>query len=480
MIDTTTFTSPDAVSYNMSTAAAINRASADYIRAQDQALLDSLFATVTQPVEAVIDAEVVALSTPDTTKLEAHVALLCNQLGLTLHSSRKKQLIAQGNINLINKLFFEKLESWKKEIPVLTDVERQSDRLCMNLDFKKTPHYSDLVNDYKASIDSLHGLSSDMSSYLAKAQSLFTAIESLENKPAPNLAEQIDRVNAAGFYTFDLTASERLDPNYLCFFTKEIFLSHKNPASKLDIKPFSFGSFKVLINPLLGRVNVYKKSDNIKLPNDSYFHPHVNGSGVVCWGNAAKEIADSFARYDLEMVLRILSVILTSYNEASPYKSLQEFHAVREPSFYPKTYHKISSSVSLYQDDYSSRGHFVIDISKLDLADLHYISTENAESNYMSHSSLARILEIHKCADTYELARKISVLKIYRHSERNSFGNTTRNNLHKTSSGEYVEFSDEKIRLDFSKIPDEFLTEDFSDDETDDESNDDDEQESED
>ena len=442
---------------------------------QDQALLDSLFAPVTPPIEARIDAEVVALSTPDTTKLEAHVALLCNQLGLTLHSSRKKQLIAQGNINLINKLFFEKLESWKKETPVLTDVEKQSGRLCMNLDFKKTTHYSDLVNDYKSSIDSLHGLSSDLASYMTKAQSLFTAIESLENKPAPNLAEQIDRVNAAGFYTFDLTASERLDPNYLCFFTKEIFLSHKNPASKLDIKPFSFGSFKVLINPLLGRVHVYKKSDNIKLPSDNYFHPHVNGSGVVCWGNAAKEVTDSFARYDIEMVLRILSVILTSYNEASPYKSLQEFHAVREPSFYPKTYHKISSTASLYRDDYSSRGHFVIDISKLDLADLYYISTENAESNYMSHSSFARILEVHKCADTYELDRKISVLKIYRHSERNSFGSIIRNNLYKTSSGEYVEFSDEKIRLDFSKIPDEFLTEDFSDDESND-----DEQESED
>ena len=59
-----------------------------------------------------------------------------------------------------------------------------------------------------------------------------------------------------------------------------------------------------------------------------HYHPHVGSSGGICWGNANESYKDYCLTANLEGIVDIVTLILTNYNDESPYVSLDDFNTV--------------------------------------------------------------------------------------------------------------------------------------------------------
>lgn len=54
-------------------------------------------------------------------------------------------------------------------------------------------------------------------------------------------------------------------------------------------------------------------------------HPHANNDGELCYGNVASHYASAMSSFDLDKIFKIVLGVLTSYNSAGPYISLEDF-----------------------------------------------------------------------------------------------------------------------------------------------------------
>lgn len=113
-------------------------------------------------------------------------------------------------------------------------------------------------------------------------------------------------------------------------YTPDVYLNYRNATAGID-KTLNMGSYFVSIYKQENKVRVAPRTDNILV--DGYFHPHINGSGQVCWGTA-EEIYQTAMKSDKAYVqlFDALKIILQNYNGDSPYANFEEF-LVKSPNF---------------------------------------------------------------------------------------------------------------------------------------------------
>jgi len=100
----------------------------------------------------------------------------------------------------------------------------------------------------------------------------------------------------------------------------------ENVVLEDDNEGVYLGSFMVyldLSNPLNKGFTV-ESLDMIESPN-GYYHPHVSGNGL-CTGDGALPMKEALIQGRLEDYFRIVEAILRTYNQDSPYESLQEWY----------------------------------------------------------------------------------------------------------------------------------------------------------
>jgi predicted nucleic acid-binding Zn-ribbon protein len=291
-----------------------------------------------------------------TERLNAQINLLQqSQSSVNITEHRRKQLLATGSLSSLNKLFFEKLETWKKDSASLDDEMKKSPMFDIKFKLEDSNEYQYLKQDvaqFEREFSAANDVLQSKISALANAR---TKIWQLENKTPEkilNIIEQIDLIEKGGFYTFDFHQSVKLNRGSYCFYTSPVYLSYKNPAAGINIQSCPFGRFKIIYNILTGSVKVLKLSKNIEY--SGYYHPHISGSGSVCWGNAATLYKDACQTYDMVKALNALQVILTNYNDQSPYKPIQRFDAMVRPEVYKTEFRNCGVNV-LYSSDYTFR-----------------------------------------------------------------------------------------------------------------------------
>lgn len=105
----------------------------------------------------------------------------------------------------------------------------------------------------------------------------------------------------------------------------DCIVKHKNEAAKVYIT-VNLGKFKLVVDISRNKVYVRKHMGNTEV--DGYFHPHVAGDGSVCWGNARDAISAALEQCDVYKIVNTLLILLSEYNDESPYVSLAQIHAL--------------------------------------------------------------------------------------------------------------------------------------------------------
>ena len=90
---------------------------------------------------------------------------------------------------------------------------------------------------------------------------------------------------------------------------------------------YEIGRFEVKIN--LERLEIgFRNLDN---SIDGYPHPHINNSGIACWGSLEEDIERLIAEEDLYGLLVVIGEFLRSYNPENPYLKIEYWDPDYDP-----------------------------------------------------------------------------------------------------------------------------------------------------
>lgn len=136
------------------------------------------------------------------------------------------------------------------------------------------------------------------------------------------LDKQVKEVVENPFYTF-----LKIDGESIVFTTQEVIMRWQKKKANLSYE-FNLGSFLVYITPSAGKAQIFSHENNIT--RGSYIHPHIRGDGGVCWGNAEGAIRQIAELGDIRPAMAAIEGLLHTYNEESPYASIEHFYEAFE------------------------------------------------------------------------------------------------------------------------------------------------------
>jgi hypothetical protein len=72
---------------------------------------------------------------------------------------------------------------------------------------------------------------------------------------------------------------------------------------------------------------VYVHCDNDNIFHKDYYHPYVDTSGSICWGNATNQAGELLTDFKFTELIGLLKQLLTTYSDdTTPWMSLNKFH----------------------------------------------------------------------------------------------------------------------------------------------------------
>lgn len=186
--------------------------------------------------------------------------------------------------------------------------------------------------EYKAKVKSLASTNANIDQFNRSLSEQYTKLYKLQDEIDNMLAnmtinkdltKEVETLLADGYWEL-----MEIDEEAITFSTDKVYCQHP------DIKPMNvlMGTFMVSFYWADGHVDVHPLADNLVI--DGYRHPHVNGSGSVCWGTGrdAYEAARKTAK--LSVIFKIVRSILQDYNPGSPYRKLIQFDLLRNKNKY--------------------------------------------------------------------------------------------------------------------------------------------------
>lgn len=225
----------------------------------------------------------------------------------------------------INRNLFEAIRKRKgSDTEVMKAVELTSD-LATQIMFALDAYKERETN---AARDSLRAYQMQASNYLqsaqnqlAEARELKGHIQVLTGYSGKSSIDQINEVLKKGFWT---------DPSYhkeskrLSFLTaKDVHISWVNSSAGVNYN-VNMGRFRADLDLNRAEIRVHTHENNLTV--DGTYHPHIDDNGRVCWGNARDMVARNLPAMKFEPVMEALAIILTHYNDESPYVTIDEFY----------------------------------------------------------------------------------------------------------------------------------------------------------
>jgi hypothetical protein len=242
--------------------------------------------------------------------------------------NKKQSLELIKDKNEINKIFFTYSDSIQNTPNAELELIEKTVKNSINvLDLK-------LVNDKKQKLQRLIEIkTNEMSTYnnyiMNNISSIVSARQEMLKIVDVNIKDKIIsdviEILKGGFYEF-----HELNGYNLILVTKDsIINTYKNINEGIDLT-LNLGKFKIIYNLEIFTLKVYPHENNYTV--SSFYHPHVNDSGEVCWGNVSVRASELLANAEIKEALNLLSVLLTTYNPDNPYRTLAQFNDVINPS----------------------------------------------------------------------------------------------------------------------------------------------------
>lgn len=224
----------------------------------------------------------------------------------------------------LNERFFLEVATLPQTKELPAKVVEIAPELMVNLSKAIESHKRTQIESFERDRDSYVQAASDRYSQatakLKQAAQCNKCIHALEGTSEDLLTELTTIVQKGFWHLHGFTTIT----NMLEFHTVgDCHQSLVNSAAGVDIN-VNFGRFKALVNVQESTVYVYPLERNLEV--SGYIHPHISAGSTVCWGNAADMVSKALPKLHLACVMEALSVILTHYNEESPYCMIQKFY----------------------------------------------------------------------------------------------------------------------------------------------------------
>lgn len=244
---------------------------------------------------------------------------LQSQLGVML----PPDLIAKVNdcksddeVNAIYFPYVQQVQASNK----LTDEERKKLREIHTVDnSREYKNMQELLDNSKRELSRLYGR---VDSIVQDIHDRNRKLRDMVVHSEYDVSIEVDKILAGGFYSLARHKTYTCPNKLLWFTTRDITLTHKNHSAGIDLE-VPMGNYYVSVNMETYDVRVEPCNNNLEY--SGYYHPHVNEGGRVCWGNAAEVMAQALADMKPSVALTALQIILTTYNDESPYASLRDF-----------------------------------------------------------------------------------------------------------------------------------------------------------
>ncbi len=245
---------------------------------------------------------------------------LQSQLGVILPPdlvTKVKNCKSNDEVNAIYFPYVQQAQASNK----LTDEERKKLREIHTIDnSREYKHVNELLEHSKKELSRLHervdGIVQDIHDRNRRLRDMVVHSEY-------DVSIEVDKILAGGFYSLARHKTYTCPNKLLWFTTRDITLTHKNPSAGIDWE-VPMGNYYVTVNMETYDVRVKPCNNNLKY--SEYYHPHVSEGGRVCWGNAAEVMAQALSDMKPSVALTALQIILTTYNDESPYATLADFN----------------------------------------------------------------------------------------------------------------------------------------------------------
>lgn len=226
--------------------------------------------------------------------------------------------------NEVNKIFFTKAKeimakaSEIKPVDISKSILKQIEtarKAAIDQEIKQANH------DFKLCVDEAYNCAKRESDYIRSAHNYWIKAQSLSEGKIPDMKKEIAKITKAGFWAFDGFYNDRI----IRFSTKNnVVLEHKNEKANTHFR-VDLGSYFAEYDFKTPIIKIICRKDNVF--SGSHWHPHINTNGKVCWGNAEQTAVKACATFEIAKLLSIIQIILTTYNQHSPYASIEGFQS---------------------------------------------------------------------------------------------------------------------------------------------------------
>jgi len=230
----------------------------------------------------------------------------------------------------VNKIICKDIAAAKPEVTLEQEMLDLFSTLTKNVHSGKI---ESLQNDISRNIDFANRMHRDALGAMRETARKREEISKLTGV-SMDLTPEIKKIVADGWFTLEpqktreLNAASTTNNHGIYFSTQDVFLTHKKPTANIDIT-VPMGKYLIKYMPQDANLYVMEYKDNVKV--SSYIHPHVASDGSVCWGTGHDKTMLALANQQPSIAFNILRMVLTSYNDDSPYASLGEFWEAIDP-----------------------------------------------------------------------------------------------------------------------------------------------------
>ncbi len=257
--------------------------------------------------------------------------------------------------NWVNRKFFAWYQARAAQTPQsFSPYETQLFKEIVGV--KNSAAYTNAKRDLDSNLYRCTDYMKNAQQYLTMAADNRAKIMELEKKDGVDLTEEILKITSSGWYTFssELTkAYNEANPTQkaLVFLTSKVVAKFYNKKAGIELD-VNLGTFEVMYKPTKNDLRVHQHEDNLIV--DRIYHPHVDSSGSVCWGNAQQTYVQSMQNLEPSKAFLALQVILTNYNDESPFRDLFDFAVIRDPKILegrPEVFASYDTSGAWFLDD---------------------------------------------------------------------------------------------------------------------------------
>lgn len=254
----------------------------------------------------------------------AKVRIIASMLGVDITPEREAELDKLDSMAEANK----KLVAWKTEAPKLAEVTLYPEEIktLEEAAVLANPRVKTLRDGLASFETRINQLSAEVDRYIADSIKYRVELKDLESRPSIDVVGKVKEALATGLFTIASVGSDKIT-----FKTRDIICSFIDKDIGMDLR-VPMGKYKVVLFYRDLSVRILQEANNID--SNGYYHPHVDGSGLPCFGNIKNAINQMRTEYNIKGILLGVQQLLSNYNPESPYEKLLAFDFKARPDRY--------------------------------------------------------------------------------------------------------------------------------------------------